>query len=319
MAHRPVLLDEMLVALRPRDGGVYVDATFGGGGYARAMLAAARCRVIGLDRDPDAVTRARALEREESRFTAVEAAFGRLEAELHARNALPIDGIVFDLGVSSFQLDEPGRGFSFQADGPLDMRMARTGPTAADLIASLDERALARLLGELGDEPQARAVARAIVRARAGAAITTTRALAAIVARAKGGGRGPRDPATQTFQALRIAVNDELGELERGLAAAEASLRPGGRLVVVAFHSGGARTVKRFVNTAGGRQPQPSRHVPPVEPPRPRWRWVSSGVIKPRADEVAANPRARSARLRVAERLDDRVDEAGEGPWPLAA
>jgi 16S rRNA (cytosine1402-N4)-methyltransferase len=298
-----VLLDEVLESLRPREGGLYVDATFGGGGYSRAMLAAAPCRVIGFDRDPDAIARGMALAAEHPAFTIIHAPFGAMRERLAALGVAEVDGIVFDLGVSSFQLDESERGFSFQADGPLDMRMEQSGPTAADVLASIDERELARVLFTYGDEPQARAVARAIGAARRQAPITTTGALAAIVARAKGGRQGPRDPATRTFQALRMLVNDELGELERGLAAAEALIRPGGRLVAVSFHSGEDTVVKRFVNGHGGRQAQPSRHLPPVALPAPRWRWVRHGVIKPGGAEVAANPRARSARLRVAERL----------------
>ena len=233
----------------------------------------------------------------------VHAPFGEMRSRLAAMGCASVDGIVFDLGVSSFQLDQGERGFSFQSDGPLDMRMARSGPSAADLVNELGEPELARLLFIHGDEPQARAIARAIVAARQSAPITTTGALAALVARAKGGRQGPRDPATRTFQALRIVVNDEIGELERGLAAAEALLRPGGRLVVVSFHSGEDTQVKRFVNQHGGRQAQPSRHLPPVAMPAARWRWVRQGVIKPNAAEIAANPRARSARLRAAERL----------------
>lgn len=233
----------------------------------------------------------------------VHAAFGEMRASLAALAIHAVDGVVFDLGVSSYQLDEGERGFSFRTDGPLDMRMARTGRTAADLVNELAEPELAKLLFTYGDEPQARAVARAIAAARRSAPILTTGALAAIVARAKGGRQGPRDPATQTFQALRMVVNDELGELERGLAAAEAVLRPHGRLVVVSFHSGEDRLVKRFVNEQGGRRAQPSRHLPPVSLAAPHWRWLRQGTIKPSATEIASNPRARSARLRVAERL----------------
>ena len=213
-----------------------------------------------------------------------------MRAALAAIGVAAVDGIVFDLGVSSFQLDQGERGFSFQVDGPLDMRMSRSGPSAADLVQELSEPELARLLFTLGDEPQARSVARAIVKAREVAPLTTTAALAAVVARAKGGRQGPRDPATRTFQALRMAVNDEMGELERGLVAAEALLRPGGRLVVVSFHSGEDGAVKAFVNRHGGRQPQPSRHLPPVAFASPRWRWVKSGVIKPSTDETRRQP-----------------------------
>ena len=329
VAHRPVLLNEALAALQPQDDGVYVDATFGGGGYSRAILAAApRCRVVGVDRDPDAAARGLALAAAApARFAMVESPFGELAAALAAVGVAAVDGVVFDLGVSSFQLDRPERGFSFQVDGPLDMRMGRSGPTAADLVNGLDEGELARLLLAHGDEPRARAVARAIVAARGAAPIATTGALAALVARATGGRRGPRDPATRTFQALRIAVNDELGELERGLAAAEGLIRPGGRLVVVAFHSGEDALVKRFVNGRGGRRAQPSRHLPPPPSaaglPAARWRWLRHGVVKPGAAELAANPRARSARLRAAERLPAAGGPAAQdeeaGRWPRAA
>jgi 16S rRNA (cytosine1402-N4)-methyltransferase len=313
-----------LDALRLRDGGVYVDATFGGGGYSRAMLAAADCRLIAFDRDPEAIGRAGELVAAQPALTVVHAPFGEMRRELAALGIAAVDGIVFDLGVSSFQLDEAERGFSFQADGPLDMRMSREGTSAADLVNDLGEGELARIIAELGDEPQARTVARAIVRARGRAPILTTGALAAVVAEAKGGRRGPRDPATRTFQALRMAVNDELGELTRGLDAAEAVLRPGGRLVVVSFHSGEDAAVKGFVNRHGGRQAQPSRHLPPVAFAAPRWRWVRGGVIKPDGAELAANPRARSARLRVAERLAGDAGNADSedvevGRWPLAA
>lgn len=316
--HRPVLLDEVLAALQPQDDRLYVDATFGGGGYSRALLAAARCRVVGFDRDPEAAGRGAALAAANPAFRMVEGPFGLMEAALAELGIDRVDGVVFDLGVSSFQLEAAERGFSFQQDGPLDMRMARAGPTAADLVNGLPEAELARLLATHGDEPQARAIARAIVAARRREPIRTTGALAALVARAKGGPRGPRDPATRTFQALRIAVNDEVGELERGLGAAERLIRPGGRLVVVAFHSGEDRLVKRFVDGRGGRRAQPSRHLPPVDLPPARWRWVTRGAGKPTPEEVAANPRARSARLRAAERLAAAGEEES-GRWPRAA
>jgi 16S rRNA (cytosine1402-N4)-methyltransferase len=322
VTHRPVLIDQALDALKLRDGAIYVDATFGGGGYSRAILESARCRVLAFDRDPDAVARGRELAVQQSGLTVIHAPFGEMRQRLNAEGISQVDGIVFDLGVSSFQLDQSERGFSFQADGPLDMRMDRSGTTAADLVNRMDEGELARLLFAYGDEPQAKRVAKAIVSVRQASPITTTGALAAIVGRAKGGRQGPRDPATRTFQALRIAVNDELGELERGLAAAEDLLHPGGRLVVVAFHSGEDALVKSFVNRHGGRQAQPSRHLPPIVLAPPRWRWVRHGVIKPAAQELAANPRARSARLRVAERLagDSAASADGEGgPWRRAA
>ena len=269
-----------------------------------------RCRVVAFDRDPDAVARARALAAEHAEFTIVHAPFGE-----HARRASrpwaspQVDGIVFDLGVSSFQLDQGERGFSFQADGPLDMRMSRERADAPPISStSWARRELARLLFSLGDEPQARSVARAIVAARRQrTAHDHGVRWPPSSPRAKGGRQGPRDPATRTFQALRMAVNDELGELERGLAAAEALLRPGGRLVVVSFHSGEDAAVKAFVNRHGGRQAQPSRHLPPSPARRRAGAGCRHGVIKPARREIAANPRARSARLRVAERLARRA------------
>lgn len=324
VAHRPVLLDQALDALRLQDGGLYVDATYGGGGYSRAMLDAASCQVVAFDRDPDAVARAQALTAAHGGFRILHSPFGEMRQALGAVGVHSVDGIVFDLGVSSFQLDQGERGFSFQVDGPLDMRMSRRGTSAADLVNELEQLELARLLSVLGDEPQARSIARAIVKARGIAPLVTTGTLSALVARAKGGRQGPRDPATRTFQALRMAVNDEVGELERALDAAEKLLHPGGRLAVVSFHSGEDGLVKSFINRHGARQAQPSRHLPPVSFESPRWRWIKTGVIKPSAAELAANPRARSARLRVAERLPapaestDSADDV-EGTWPLAA
>jgi 16S rRNA (cytosine1402-N4)-methyltransferase len=320
--HTPVLADAAVAALAPRGGGVYVDATFGGGGYTSLLLARAPgCRVVAFDRDPDAAARARRMAEREPRLTVVEAGFGGLAAELRRLGLDAVDGIAFDLGVSSFQLDDPARGFSFRRPGPLDMRMdPRRGPTAADLVNGLPEAELARVLRELGDEPDARRIARAVAADRAAAPFLTTDALAALVARVKGGrGGAGRDPATQTFQALRMGVNDEPGELERALEGAEAVLRPGGRLVVVTFHSGEDAAVKRFVDARGGRPPAAAnRHLPPASAARPpRWRWVSRKVATPTAEERARNPRARSAKLRVAERVGDA--EEGGTPWRLAA
>ena len=320
MGHVPVLAEAAVAALEPRDGGLYVDGTFGGGGYTRLMLDAARCRVVAFDRDPEAVERGRRMAEAEPRLEVVGASFGRMAEELAARGIDSVDGVVLDLGVSSFQLDDPARGFSFRRAGPLDMRMEKQGPSAADLVNSLDEAELARLLRRYGDEPDARRIARAIAAERRTAPITTTDALAALVARVKGR-RGGRDPATLTFQALRMAVNDELGELERGLEAAEAVLRPGGRLVVVAFHSGEDALVKRFVDERGGRQPAANRHLPPTAAPSPRWRWVARKVAVAGTEERANNPRARSGRLRVAERAEGDGSTASEGgpAWRLAA
>jgi 16S rRNA (cytosine1402-N4)-methyltransferase len=323
MSHEPVLLDAMLAALAPAPGDLLVDATFGGGGYSRAMLAAAPCRVIGLDRDPTAVARGRSLAAREPRFTMLEGTFGSLADHLAAIGVAAVDGIVADLGVSSFQLDEAGRGFSFQADGPLDMRMGTTGETAAELVARLDERALAHLFATLGEESEGGRIARAIVTRRALRPITTTSDLAAVVAGAKRRVKPGRTPATQVFQALRMAVNDELVEIDGLLDAAPRLLRPGGRLVLVAFHSLEDRRIKQFIDAASDRQARPSRHVPlPSTVARPKLRWLERKVVKPSASEIARNPRARSARLRAAIRLDDEEVPAERHPracWGVAA
>jgi 16S rRNA (cytosine1402-N4)-methyltransferase len=320
-AHLPVLRDEAVAALAIRPDGVYVDATFGGGGYSRAMLAVAACRVIGIDRDPEAVARGRALAVAEPRFQMIEGRFGDLDRLLPAAGHSRVDGIVLDVGVSSFQLDEAERGFSFQKAGPLDMRMSRSGASAADMLATVPEVELARLLRDLGGEPDARRIARAIVRERALTPLTRTDQLAALIARAKGGRRGPTDPATRSFQAIRIWVNDELGELDRALEAAERMLAPNGRLVVVSFHSGEDERVKHFIDDRGGRPVGGSRHLPPAEVRDIRWVWSGRKAARPGDAELAANPRARSARLRVAVRR--RGDDDGEEPtmlaWRLAA
>ena len=251
--HLPVMLAEVLRVLGPRDGATYLDGTFGGGGYAGAILEAARCTLYAIDRDPEAIRRGAALAaRFPGRLHLVEGRFGEMLALLEARGVTALDGVVLDLGVSSFQLDEAARGFSFRADGPLDMRMERTGRSAADLVNAMPEAELADLLFELGEERHARRIARAILAARRESPITTTGRLAEIVRAVV-----PRDPsgidrATRSFQALRLAVNDELGEVERGLAAAMQLLAPGGRLVVVAFHSLEDRIVKRAMAGATG-------------------------------------------------------------------
>ena len=305
-AHVPVMLEEVLATLMPRSGATYLDATFGGGGYAAAILAAADCTLWAIDRDPDAIARGTALAaRHPGRLHLLHARFGDMLESLSAQGVTQLDGVVMDLGVSSFQLDEAGRGFSFRADGPLDMRMGRDGPTAADLVNTLPGAELARIIAEFGEERHARRVARAILRARAESPIHTTARLAEIVRRAV-----PRDPsgidgATRSFQALRIAVNDELGEVERGVAAAMELLAPGGRLVVVAFHSLEDRIVKRAMAEAAGRRGRASRHDPAALLARaaPDFALVTPRALRPGEAETSANPRARSARLRTIERL----------------
>lgn len=304
--HIPVMLREVLQQLAPRAGGVYLDGTFGGGGYAEAILGTPGCALWGIDRDPDAIVRGAALaERFPDRLHLLPGPFGAMMALLAAAGVSRLDGVVLDLGVSSFQIDDPARGFSFRGDGPLDMRMAKQGTTAADLVNSLPERELADILYELGEERASRRIARAIVAARAEAPIETTARLAGIVRAIMPPDRSGIDPATRSFQALRIAVNDELGEIERGLAQAAALLAPGGRLVVVSFHSLEDRLVKRFMSEIAGRAPGLSRHDPRGLAGRPaaRFRLLTAKALRPRADETGANPRARSARLRAIECL----------------
>ena len=312
--HVPVLLREVVEALRPRDGGCYVDGTFGAGGYSSAMLDRAECQVIAIDRDPDAIAAGQALaERYAPRLRLIEGRFGEMAELLSAQGVDEVDGVALDLGVSSMQFDRPARGFSFRASGPLDMRMERTGSSAADLVNETGEAELADIIWRYGEERKSRRVARSIVEARRQKRIETTGELAEIVRRAVGPqGRDESDPATRTFQALRIAVNDELGELERGLAGAEQVLMPGGRLAVVSFHSLEDRTVKDFVRARAGRTPGPSRHAPPRKEDRTATlKDLARKPVVPSAAEVAANPRARSARLRVAEKLGAASSEGG--------
>lgn len=297
------MLAEMVSALAPRDGGVYLDATFGGGGYTRAILKAADCHVLAIDRDPEAIGRGRQLAQGEPRMTMLAGRFSAMAELAAAAGFGRLDGIVLDIGVSSFQLDDAARGFSFRLDGPLDMRMGGEGESAADLVARLSGDELAALFREFGDEPEAGRVARTIVARRAERPFSTTGDLAATVAAAKRRVKPGRDPATQVFQALRIAVNDELGELEAALHASLQLLAPGGRLVIVAFHSAEDRMVKRFIDERSGRGRTISRHLPVVDGPAPEMRFLRRKAILPAPAEVDRNPRARSARLRVAERL----------------
>jgi len=303
-SHTPVLVDAVLAALAPRDDAVYVDATFGAGGYSMALLDAARCRIIGIDRDPDAAARGRKLaEHLGGRLMIIEGRFGDMVRLLASVTTGPIAGITFDLGVSSMQLDTPERGFSYRLDGPLDMRMSGEVPSAADLIASLSEGQLAKLIRDFGEERFARRVARAIVAARHHRAIRRTVEFAEIVRAAVPKFEPGLDPATRTFQALRIAVNDELGELERGLVAAEQLLMHGGRLAVVSFHSLEDRLVKLFLQQRGEQAARTSRHVPgPDRTPIPTFKSLGRHAVRPDSVEIARNPRARAARLRVAER-----------------
>lgn len=310
--HKPVLLQEVIEALLPagrnHDGAIFVDGTFGAGGYTRALLDAANCTVFAIDRDPDAIKGAAPLiERYAGRLHVIQGRFGDLARLMAERGVDAVNGITFDFGVSSMQLDQAARGFSFRFSGPLDMRMEQAGPSAADLVNEMAERPLADLIFTFGEERQSRRIARAIVAARDLAPIETTDRLAEIVRRAIGGKPNPNqiDPATRTFQALRIAVNDELGEIDRGLAAAEALLAPGGRLAVVSFHSLEDRRVKQYLRDRAGAAPKGSRHLPVAAPDeaKPVFRLIAAGGITASEAELRDNPRSRSARLRVAEKV----------------
>ena len=296
--HIPVLLDEVIDALDIAPGERHVDATFGAGGYTRAMIAAG-AEVCAFDRDPDAIAAGRAMEG--SKLRLIQGRFSRLDEILGDAGLSPVAGITFDIGVSSMQLDQAERGFSFQTDGPLDMRMGQEGESAADFVNEASESDLADVIYRLGDEPKSRRIAKAIVEARP---IARTSELAAIVRRATGHKpHDKKDPATRTFQAIRIPVNRELEELEEGLEAAERALEPGGRLAVVTFHSLEDRLVKRFLRSRSGANPAASRHAPQSRPnaPAPSFEKVAK-AIRPGSAELARNPRARSATLRVARR-----------------
>lgn len=300
--HVPVMVDEVVAALAPRDGEIMVDGTFGGGGYTRALLNAANCTVYGIDRDPHAIARGGEMsQRFNNRLTLVHGQFGSMQDLLSARGIEAVDGIALDLGISSDQVDEADRGFSFQKDGPLDMRMGGTGISAAGVVNTYSEQALAGLLYVLGEEQKAHQISRAIVAARAKTPITRTLELANICSKAIGRAANGIHPATRTFQALRIYVNDELGELARGLSAAEHLLKPGGRIAVVSFHSLEDRMVKRFLAERSGKVSRGSRHLPGSNSaPMASFDLKSRKSITPSKIEISRNPRARSAKLRTA-------------------
>ena len=323
MAHVPVLLKGVLDALAPKAGEVHLDGTFGGGGYARAILAAADCRLLGVDRDLEAIARAETMAESEPRLVPLLGRFGALD-QLAADAGYPqLDGVVLDLGVSSFQVDEAGRGFSFMRDGPLDMRMGSCGPSAADAVNQLSEADLADVIFRLGEERQSRRIARAIHARRGETPFETTGDLAAVVETALGGRRGARThPATRTFQAIRMYINDELGELARALSAAERALGAGGRLVIVTFHSLEDRLVKLFLRERSGGAGGGSRHLPGRSAgPEPSFMLPQRKPVEPSETEVADNPRARSARLRFGVRTAapawDAPVETGLGLPPL--
>jgi 16S rRNA (cytosine1402-N4)-methyltransferase len=301
-----VLRAEVLEALAPRAGGIYLDGTYGAGGYTAAILATPDTTVLALDRDPRAIAGGfDAGDGAAGRLTLVEAQFSELESVARTQGIEAFDGIVFDIGVSSMQLDEAERGFSFRQDGPLDMRMSGRGESAADLVNHADEATLADIFYYFGEERLARRIAKAIVAARIEAPITTTARLAEIVGRVVHAKPGAIHPATRSFQALRIAVNDELGELVGGLAAAERVLKPGGRLAVVTFHSLEDRIVKQFFAARSGRGEAKSRPLPgePVKA-APSFALIGKQPIEASPTETAENPRARSAKLRFAERTE---------------
>jgi len=317
--HVPVLLSAVLDQLQPHAGGIYVDATFGAGGYSRAILERGGS-VIGIDRDRTAIAGGFELvEEAQGRLTLVEDRFSNLAEICAGKGLTHVDGVVMDVGVSSMQLDQAGRGFSFRLDGPLDMRMGATGASAADVVARAGEAELADIIYLFGEERHSRAVARAIVAARKEAPITTTRALADIVSRTVRSKPGDIHPATRTFQALRIFVNEELDELQQALQAAERVLRPGGRLVVVSFHSLEDRIVKNFLNarsrTGGG-----SRHLPETAQATPSFKLLTRRPLVADAEETASNPRARSAKLRAAVRTEAAAHPAeASAEWPRLA
>ena len=300
--HIPVLLDEVLAGLAPSPGETHVDATFGAGGYTRALLSRG-ARVFAFDRDPDAIRDGQPLvAQSDGALILIQAPFSAMVAELEERDAAAVDGVTLDIGVSSMQLDQAERGFSFQSDGPLDMRMSQEGETAAEFCNMADEEAIADVLYQYGDEPRSRRVARAIVAARP---LERTAQLAHVVRKALGyKAHDKKDPATRTFQAIRIHLNRELGELVDGLAAAERVLKPGGRLAVVTFHSLEDRLVKRFLKERSGAMPSGSRHLPELKVnAKPSFEGVAKAV-RADEDEIARNPRARSATLRTARRTD---------------
>jgi 16S rRNA (cytosine1402-N4)-methyltransferase len=304
--HIPVMLSEVLAALEPKSGEVIVDGTFGAGGYTEAILQSADCKVIAIDRDEEAIAAGGALaERFPGRLELLAGRFGAMDAIADRQGIEAVDGVALDLGVSSMQLDRADRGFSFMQDGPLDMRMGGDGPSAADIVNSLSERELATIIGKLGEERRARAIARAIVARRADEPIATTGELADIVARVLGRKHDEtKHPATRTFQALRLYLNEELDELAEGLSAAERLLRAGGRLVVVTFHSLEDRIAKRFFASRSAPPPRASRHLPEAASAvfAPSFQLLNRRPVEPNQAEIRRNPRARSARLRAAER-----------------
>lgn len=320
LRHIPVLGREAVAYLDPRDGGIYVDATFGAGGYTRSILEVPVSRVIAIDRDRTAIAGGFDLvQRSGGRLTLVEDRFSNLADVCASQGVELVDGVVMDVGVSSMQVDQAERGFSFRFDGPLDMRMGHDGPSAADVIAKASETDLANVIYIFGEERRSRAIARAIVKARSETPIVSTKALADIVSRVVRAKPHEIHPATRTFQALRILVNEELDELQDALVAAERILKPGGRLVVVSFHSLEDRIVKTFF-AERGKNSAGSRHLPEVAQAAPRFEILTKRAVVADDDEVRLNPRARSAKLRAAARTRTPFEDSGEAfRWPSLA
>jgi 16S rRNA (cytosine1402-N4)-methyltransferase len=297
------MLTEVLESLSPQAGKTYVDGTFGAGGYSRAILNAANCIVYGIDRDPDAVKIGKKLAQENPHFHILQGNFSDMDKLLESQNISHVDGVVLDLGVSSMQLDQAERGFSFQKEGPLDMRMEQKGETAAHLLNTLSEKEIAHIIWYYGDEPKSRSIARAIVTHRQRALFTNTLDLTKIIHSICKRHPGQKiDPATKTFQAIRIYINKEIESLEQGLVAAEKLLKEGGRLVVVSFHSLEDRPVKAFFQLKSGKNPRPSRHQLAVkkEEQSPTFQLIEKKALAPTEVEVRSNARARSAKLRWA-------------------
>lgn len=303
--HIPVLLNEVVESIAPKDGGVYVDGTFGAGGYTRAILDAADCTVYAIDRDPDAIREGQKLvDAYKGRLHLLHGTFGKMAELVRGEGVDFVDGVMLDIGVSSMQIDRAERGFSFQKDGALDMRMSQNGLSAADVLNTFGEREIADIIYKYGEERFSRRIAAAVVEQRKTAPFKTTLEFADLIRRTVPHKREDIDPATRSFQALRIYVNDELGQLESGLSAAHNLLKAGGRMAVVSFHSLEDRIVKTFMQEKSGKTANPSRYMPVVEKQAATLKTITKKPILPTESETKFNPRARSARLRVAEKAE---------------